>query len=1198
MFNNTVVAVCGHYICNYYAFGFAGSGDVVTQETWCNNRVQCSNGGVDEKYCSVEEEKYRCSSYGEIYKSRVCDRKCDCDSCEDEWNCNGYNYHYWYECSNLGGGIPSYRICDNYRNCYRGDDESNCGNVTTCIREGSTTLTYMLTNYSRCTPWTWCANRLDQTNCSDTTLAPLQCPVGGYMSTVSEHYICKSILHDLRNEYHCNNSAVCDDGMDVQCVTPTSGCCIHKHQLCDNVTDCIGGSDEKSALCSRVTTERCKRKYQYNKSLKLPIGWIDDGIEDCVGGIDEDIGKWDSCSYSNFAIYGIEQCEDVYICPSGYPLYVEIPSLCDESLSCEGGNGICKTTVLASSQITYSPVEVENVYHLHYCLSGLQDMYLHIAQCEHATYPTDDLLGTQPNKLFLPVKQVICEYVYGEQYVYLSCSGKCHNTKCPLKSTPLSSSMCSNIIRRTYTISSSGNLVIVGKYSKGFKVKNVLTCSNENCVPYSKVCNLIDDCGDGTDEDSCNNHFACNVNSNFSKSYIPVSSVCDGQYDCLDSSDEKYCCHRELINGLTLKMSAWLIGTLALFLNGIIQFRNLCTMRFTKTSSALTDKVLITLISFGDWLVGCYLFVLAVTDAYYGSNFCSQQIQWLISSYCSILGIVSTFGSQISLFSMTILSVTRVFRISKGLSIPGPVNKKTYVIVSFITLFITGVSITIAVIPMIPHFEDTFVNALYFPNINFLRGFVTKKTLKPTLESYYGRIMLQVSNISWNSVRSLINGMFTNSYGRVSHETLGFYGNDPVCLFKFFVSSDEPQSAYSWSLLATNFLCFGVISISYLAVFVITSASSLSQSQGVTGDMVRSRNNRLQRKISIIILTDFLCWVPFVIICFFHTIGQIDASPWYALLSILILPVNSVINPLLYDGTVERIIERTFRWIRREVDRREIAQRFRIFRGHRETNIRNDVAREPGHTPPIITDVAREPGNSPPVLRDVAREPGHSPPVLPDVAREPGHTPPVLPEVAKEPGHTPPVLPDVAREPGQLAPTQSDIATEPGHTPPVLPDVAREPGHTPPVLSDVAREPGHTPPVLPDIAREQGHTPPVLPGIAREPGHTPPALPDVAREPGKSTPTQSDIAREPGHTPPVLPGIVREPGHTPPVLPDIAREPGHTPPVLPDVTREQGHTPPVLPDIAREPGHTPPVLPDVARESGHTMWVNFAETLV
>ena len=155
MVNNTVVAVCGPYVCNYYG-NEAVSGDFITQLTWCNNIVQCYNGGVDEKYCTVEE-KFQCretdgSVFGEISTSRVCDRKCDCYDCFDEWNCNGYNYHYWYKCSNSSISIPSYYICDNDIDCYHGNDESNCGNVTTCIWEGDSTRTYVLANYSRCTP--------------------------------------------------------------------------------------------------------------------------------------------------------------------------------------------------------------------------------------------------------------------------------------------------------------------------------------------------------------------------------------------------------------------------------------------------------------------------------------------------------------------------------------------------------------------------------------------------------------------------------------------------------------------------------------------------------------------------------------------------------------------------------------------------------------------------------------------------------------------------------------------------------------------------------------------------------------------------------------------------------------------------------------------------------------------------------------
>ena len=534
------------------------------------------------------------------------------------------------------------------------------------------------------------------------------------------------------------------------------------------------------------------------------------------------------------------------------------------------------------------------------------------------------------------------------------------------------------------------------------------------------------------------------------------------------------------------KISSWLIGILSLLLNGSVQVRNICSIRRTKTSTTLIVKVLIILISFGDWLVGGYLLLVAVVDSYFGNRFCSEQVPWLLSSYCSTLGVVSTVGSQVSLFSMTILNIIRLVKVYQRLSAPGPVNKKSYILVGSISLFVVGSSVAVAVIPLMPRFEDTFANALYFPNINFLRRFATKMSLKTIIVSYYGRIRLEVSEFSWEILRSMIDGMFTNDYGGIANINLGFYSNDLVCLFKFFVSLHDAQITYTWSLLATNFVCFGVMSVSYVAVFLITSTSSSSSSQGAAG-IARKRNERLQRKISFIILTDFLSWIPFIAICFLHTMGTIDASPWYALLSILILQINSIINPLLYDSVIVKGVTKLFHKLRRTPNTNNRAQA-------PGPSILLDVVREPEQTtPPILSDIVRKSEHTtPPILSDIVREPEHTtPPILSDIVREPGHTTPlILLDVIKEPGHTtPPTLADVVRDPGHTtSPTLANVDREPEHTtPPTLADVVRDPGHTTsPTLANVDREPEHTtPPTLADVVREPGHTtPPILPDVS------------------------------------------------------------------------------------------------------------------
>lgn len=115
-----------------------------------------------------------------------------------------------------------------------------------------------------------------------------------------------------------------------------------------------------------------------------------------------------------------------------------------------------------------------------------------------------------------------------------------------------------------------------------------------------------------------------------------------------------------------------------------------------------------------------------------------------------------------------------------------------------------------------------------------------------------------------------------------------------MCVFKYFVTESDPQRYFSLAILSTNLICFLVICLSYAAIGREANQSSSNNK------VMRKHNQQLQLKIGLIILTDFLCWVPYVTVCFLHYSELIDATSWYTNFSIIILPINSTINPLLY----------------------------------------------------------------------------------------------------------------------------------------------------------------------------------------------------------------------------------------------------------------------------------------------------------
>ena len=101
-----------------------------------------------------------------------------------------------------------------------------------------------------------------------------------------------------------------------------------------------------------------------------------------------------------------------------------------------------------------------------------------------------------------------------------------------------------------------------------------------------------------------------------------------------------------------------------------------------------------------------------------------------------------------------------------------------------------------------------------------------------------------------------------------------------------------------WLMLALNLICFILMTISYIVMAISRARSSKSKRMGKGGN---KKDQKLQRKITTIILSDFLCWVPLIIISGLHNLRQIDASEWYIFFAMIVLPLNSVINPLIYE---------------------------------------------------------------------------------------------------------------------------------------------------------------------------------------------------------------------------------------------------------------------------------------------------------
>ena len=159
-----------------------------------------------------------------------------------------------------------------------------------------------------------------------------------------------------------------------------------------------------------------------------------------------------------------------------------------------------------------------------------------------------------------------------------------------------------------------------------------------------------------------------------------------------------------------------------------------------------------------------------------------------------------------------------------------------------------------------------------------------------------------------------------------------FYGMNYVCL-PFQLNRFNVQGwEFMMAILIFNGLTLSLIAVAYVLIYI----HSRNMGRNVGRIEFTVTDMRLARKIALLFGTDLACWLPIGVICLLSSLNVYIPPQVSAWVAVVVLPINSCLNPLLYSDAIQTAKE--FITCAKCVKNRPYPN-FVVFRSNKKSNV-------------------------------------------------------------------------------------------------------------------------------------------------------------------------------------------------------------------------------------------------------------------